>query len=128
MNLTDAKNKRPPEQISSQVMDLNLEFPHKFHASNHFSTRCMMDYHGLKSFNNFQHLIFTVSEALKSTANNRLREGICSQSGDHRLKILQVAVPTYRRIDSIRWKNRSMSRCVCEDQKSLRFTLYFGFD
>ena len=30
----------------------------------------MMDYHGLKSFNNFQHLIFTVSEALKSTANN----------------------------------------------------------
>ena len=70
MNLTDAKNKRPLEQISSQVMDLNLEFPHKFHASNHFSTRCMMDYHGLKSFNNFQHLIFTVSEALKSTANN----------------------------------------------------------
>ena len=69
MNLTDAKNKRPLEQISSQVMDLNLEFPHKFHASNHFSTRCMMDYHGLKSFNNFQHLIFTVSEALKSTAN-----------------------------------------------------------
>ena len=43
-------------------------------------------------------------------------------------KILQVAVPTYRRIDASRWKNRSMRRCVCEDQKSLRFTLYFGFD
>ena len=34
-----------------------------------------MDYHGLKSLNNFQHLIFTVSEALKSTANNGSHPG-----------------------------------------------------
>ena len=34
-----------------------------------------MDYNGLKSLNNFQHLIFTVSEALKSTANNGTKSG-----------------------------------------------------
>ena len=56
--------------VTEKITDLNLDFSLKSHASNHFSTRCMMDYHGLKSLNNFQHLIFTVSEAFKSTANN----------------------------------------------------------
>ena len=61
------KSRQP---VLKKKTDLNLDFSRKSHASNHFSTRCMMDYHGLKSLNNFQHLIFTVSEALKSTANN----------------------------------------------------------
>ena len=66
---TNSRQNRDNRYLKKKT-DLNLDFSRKSHASNHFSTRCMMDYHGLKSLNNFQHLIFTVSEALKSTANN----------------------------------------------------------
>ena len=66
---TNSRQNRDNRYLKKKT-DLNLDFSRKSHASNHFSTRCVMDYHGLKSLNNFQHLIFTVSEALKSTANN----------------------------------------------------------
>ena len=41
-----------------------------FSAENSSPIKELSHYHGLKSFNNFQHLIFTVSGALKSTAHN----------------------------------------------------------